>query len=361
MADVNMPLRSALKDLTAKGHVLNSHADKLDERAVVEVLLDTFPTAHMDVCLTANQGQSAIDCDFYTAQGSGDSDDPRHYKIWMREVSLKDSRIECYRMGLDEVVWGDGNDPSNWKLREGMEARTMSDVIGWTSWILDDIPPYVPHLDPPPKHKMPNLQRLCWYHGPVPHIPFTKITLGKTIYEESPTTRWHIRFPRPYRVLEPGAYITLLDDPTGKRSGMMGMLPEAIASVVPQIEDEANEILRKYGKEPVTATHHGWGDPPLGSHTPVNDAVREGIYEVASKAQCTPDLILMHPKMLSAMMKEATPAFVRDFIPPNQLSFSGIKLESALLLNDGQIIFLKGRSEALHQITLLDYMPKNLG
>jgi len=351
-------LRSALKDLKALGCLTDPTFDKLNERKVVEVLLDTFPQAHLNVCRTAIAGGSAINCDFYTASSSDYDSTQHHYRIVLRE-SVKDP---YFTMHLDEVVWGDGSDPSDWKRRDEARATSLTDVIGWTSWVIHQVPPCIEHLAAPPKHRMPNLQRLCWYHGPIPNPPFVKLTLGTAVYEESPTTRWSIRFPRPWRALRPGAYIHLLPDPTGKRGRGMGLIPEAIASTVRDIEDKAIEILRAIGKEPVTATRRGWNNGPLTTRTPITEAIGDVLQDYMSKYLRKPEIIYMHPFLAYRLINEPVPRILPDSPgrggnPP--FTAFGVKVIESDAATDGTLILVGNNQEHIERIELADYLPKS--
>lgn len=293
MADVNLPLRNALRDLADQNQLDTSPLDKPDLREVVVALGNTFTDSRLEVLAS-----TIILCDFFAKPGNGGrADEPRRFVI---RAQWEDDDL---RLSLEEVVWGDGSDPGDWRVRDKITARTMSDVIGWTSWVLQELPSTIPHKSPLPPYRLPNLQHLCWHLAPTPSPPFIKIRLGGAIYEESPSTRWSIRFPRPGMVSNCQGSVNLLPNPTGTGAGFAS---DYIKTVVATIEDKANEILQSLGKQPATATHKGWGDPPLTQHprNPVLDAVFTCITEYTRQMGTSPQGIVLHPAVLAHLLKD---------------------------------------------------------
>ena len=360
MAECNVSLRDSLD--TWENLLARKHCEGLEIQDVVEFLLDTFTESPVLVGfqkkLSDDRAAIPIQVDIKTQ--TEDSEEPVSSRLDIEHVWGLNTDKEI-RLTLKDVAWADGSHESDWRIRDQHVAHNMSEVIGWVSWVKDQLPPLTIDLLASHHHlyKMPNLQTLCWKFGPVGIPPFQKLSLGQALFGESEKIRWLVRFLRPWRARYPYAHVTA----SRLIPGSIEEVPvhsEVIAKVIPTMEDAAVKILRGRGIAPTAASPLGWGDPPLGSRTPVTDAVHEGIQQTISKTMTAPTRILMHPNMLSALMKEVTyKGADSSRVASSSFRFLGVEVVGHSMLRDGTILFSNGNNDAFHSVELTDYAPKN--
>ena len=361
LADANVTLRSALDKMSHCA--LRERCNGLDLRGVVELLLDTFLESPVEVGFQRRdaEDQDMTPITVRIRAGELDSADTQDFRLDIQHLWGLNSDKKIY-LSLKEIAWADGSHESDWRIRDEHLAKDMSEVIGWVSWVKDWLPEltYDLLLDTHSRYKMPNLQALCWRMAPVGIPPFNQISLSKATYEVAPTTRWSVTFPRPWRAMHPYAYVRLLPDPTGKRSDKAGLLTSIVEKAVAEMEDKAVEILRGHGHVPPAASPLGWGDPPLGTRTPISEAIYEGVSAVVTKTNGWPSRIQMNPLMLHALLKERTEHVSDSFRPAQgRVTFRGIELTANDLVEDGTVIFSNANNDAFHSIHLTNYRPKN--
>lgn len=359
-ADCNLPLRNTLKDMQ-ENFLLREHCEGLDIQNVTELLLDTFEESPV---LVGFQKKLSDDRAVIPIQVEIKAQEEGSSEILLYRLDIEHLwGLNCdkeFHLTLKDVAWADGSDESDWRVRDQHLAKNMTEVIGWVSWVKEQLPPITIDLlaDHHHLYKMPNLQKLCWKFGPVGHPPFQKLSLGQALFGESEKIRWLVRFLRPWRARYPYAHVSAnrLIPPSIEH---VPVHSEITAKVVAKMEDAAVEILRGRGISPAAASLLGWGDPPLGSRTPVTEAIHEGIQHTISKTLTTPTQIMMHPNMLAALMKECATRIDKPDHPRSAgLKFMGIHVTGNPILTDGTIIFANSNNDAFHAVELTDYLPK---